>query len=122
MSNPMSQVYKNVFFRNKIGIPTILSKGIPSFRTILAEMCYLYRRTRPTWNRAVMASIHSFSGGALRFLFGAALSTRGNPLLAPFSRRQLPVFGSDRPGRLLVNVLLQRVPYRQHQRVRRVGS
>ena len=32
MKNPMAQVYKNMIFRNKIGIPTIFL-GTPSFRT-----------------------------------------------------------------------------------------
>ena len=32
MNNPIAQVYKHVTFRNKIGIPTILGQGTPSFR------------------------------------------------------------------------------------------
>ena len=32
MSKLMTQEYKNIIFRNKIGIPTILGQGIPSFR------------------------------------------------------------------------------------------
>ena len=39
----MSQAYKNVIFRNKIGIPTILgSRSLVIQKTILAEICYLY--------------------------------------------------------------------------------
>ena len=44
MKNPMSQVYKNAFFRSKIGIPTIFGLRDPVIQ--IAEICYLYRRTR----------------------------------------------------------------------------
>ena len=49
MKNPMPRAYKKVIFRNEIGIPTILGyKESRHSEHILAEMCYLYRRTRRT--------------------------------------------------------------------------
>ena len=42
------QVYKNVIFRNKINIPRrFWDKWPPHSENIIAETCYLYRRTRP---------------------------------------------------------------------------
>ena len=43
----MTQVYTNIIFRNKIGIPTILGQRNPRHsENVWAEMCYLCRRTR----------------------------------------------------------------------------
>ena len=36
MHKPIAQLNKNVVFRNKIGIPTILGRGTPSFRKLLS--------------------------------------------------------------------------------------
>ena len=48
MKIPMAQVHKFVIFRNKTGIPTKLGYETPGIQKIvLAEMYYLYRRTRP---------------------------------------------------------------------------
>ena len=46
MNIPMAQVYHYIIFRNDIGILTISGLEAPLFRKPLAEMCYLYRRTR----------------------------------------------------------------------------
>ena len=40
----MARVYKTFFFELNIGIPTISGQG-PFRNKIIAEMCYLYRRT-----------------------------------------------------------------------------
>ena len=44
----MAQVYKNVIFRNKIGIPTILGQEAPSFRKYFRgnALPLIYRGTR----------------------------------------------------------------------------
>ena len=42
----MAQVYKDVIFRNKIGMPTSwFGSGTPSFRKHFSGNVYLYRRT-----------------------------------------------------------------------------
>ena len=47
MTNSMTQVYTNIILRNKIVIPTIWGLRSPRHsENGLAEMCYLYRRTR----------------------------------------------------------------------------
>ena len=47
MNNPMAQVYKIDIFRNKIGSPTILAEGTPSFRKYVSgNVLSLYRIER----------------------------------------------------------------------------
>ena len=52
MNNPMAQAYNFVVFRNMIDIPTIFRSEKEPCRPerVLAEMCYLYSRTRHTFD------------------------------------------------------------------------
>ena len=41
----MARVYKKLFFEINVDIPTIWGIRTPFFKTKIAEMCYVYRRT-----------------------------------------------------------------------------